>query len=106
MIQTAILLLALLKKATAHPLIKRDEYAIPETVIILLIMLGAGICVCVGYAINATFGFREDGNGMKPMTPEQQEYMAQVRVTNMNGLMAEGARSHRGGLRRGDVVYD
>ncbi|CAG5163900.1 uncharacterized protein ALTATR162_LOCUS6574 [Alternaria atra] len=105
-VTTKAFFLTLFTSVTASPLAKRDDYAIPPTVIVLLIMLGAGLVVCVGFAVNATFGFKETANGIKPMSQEQQEYMAEVRVMNMNALMAAGASSHRGGLKRGEVVYD
>ena len=106
-ITTAILLFTILHTATATPLAKRDAgYAIPEGAIILLILFGAGLLVCMGYAIHKTFGFRRNPNEFRHMSAEQQEYMAEVRVRNMQVLMAEGARSQRGGPRRGEVVYD
>jgi hypothetical protein len=106
-IKASIFLFALLNSATASPLTKRDDdYAIPQAAIILLILLGAGLLVCMGYAIHATYGFKKNGNGVRPLSPEQQEYMAEVRIRNMNGLMAEGARTHGFGLKRGEVVYD
>lgn len=104
---TAILLFTLLNTATASPLTKRDAgYAIPEGAIIILILLSAGLLVCMGYAIHKTFGFRRNPNEFRHMSAEQQEYMAEVRVRNMQGLMVEGARSQKGGPRRGEVVYD
>jgi hypothetical protein len=107
-VTTAILLFTILHPATASPLTKRsgDDYPIPIGAIIILILLGAGLVVCMGYAIHKTFGFKNNPNYFKPLSLEQQEYMAEVRVRNMNGLMAEGARSHKGGLQRGEVVYD
>jgi hypothetical protein len=103
-------LLLLLNTLTVHaaPLVKRDtsEYVLPKPVIVILIMLGAGLCVCVGFAIHSTFGFKgENDNNLKEVTPEQMEYMTEVRVRNMERLMAEGAHYHKG-PRRGEVVYD
>jgi hypothetical protein len=106
---TFSILLILLRALTVHaaPLVKRDssEYLLPKPVIVILIMLGSGLLVCVGFAIHSTFGFRPDGNDSKQMTPEQMEYMTEVRVRNMERLMAEGAKYHSG-PRRGEVVYD
>ncbi|KAH6882213.1 hypothetical protein BKA58DRAFT_15608 [Alternaria rosae] len=103
----AIVLFTILNTTTASPLTKRDAgYAIPEGAIIVLILAGAGLLVCMGYAIHKTFGFRKNPNEFRHISAEQQEYMAEVRVRNMQGLMVEGARSHRGGPRRGEVVYD
>jgi hypothetical protein len=104
---TTITILSFLSTATAAPLAKRaDEYLSPKPVIVLLIMLGAGLLVCMGFAVHSTFGFKRDGNDVKEMSPEQMEYMTQVRVRNMGRLMAEGARSHGHGKRRDNMVYD
>jgi hypothetical protein len=106
-VTTTILLFTIFNPATASPLTKRaDDYPIPIGAIIILILLGAGLVVCMGYAIHKTFGFKNNPNHFKPLSPEQQEYMAEVRVRNMNGLMAEGVRSHKGGVQRGEVIYD
>jgi hypothetical protein len=106
---TTTLLATLINALRAHatPLSKREdsEYIIPKPVIILLIMLGSGLCVCIGFAIHSTYGFRADGNDHKEMTPEQMEYMTEVRVRNMQKLMVEGATHHKGPV-RGDVVYN
>ncbi|KAI4917315.1 hypothetical protein J4E90_003822 [Alternaria incomplexa] len=97
-VTTAIVLFTLLNTATASPLTKRDAgYAIPEGAIILLILFGAGLLVCMGYAIHKTFGFRRNPNEFRHMSAEQQEYMAEVRVRNMQGLMAEGAKKLEAG---------
>ncbi|KAF1944362.1 hypothetical protein EJ02DRAFT_452479 [Clathrospora elynae] len=100
-------LFSLLSLTTATPLAKRDsEYIMPKPIIVLLIMLGAGLLVCMGFAIHATFGFKNDGNGFKPMSPEQMEYMAEVRVRSVSHLMHEGARSQRhGGKNSGETSY-
>lgn len=75
---------------------KRDEeYLIPKPVIVLLIMFGAGLLVCCGYAVHSVFGFGKDSNRMKPLSNEQQEYMAEVRVRNMDLMAHEGARGQR-----------
>lgn len=88
-------------------LVKRDdEYVIPKPLIVLLIMLGALLVVCMGYAIHATFGFGHDPHGLKDCSVEQQEYMAEVRVRNMSGLMYEGAKGQGYGHRRkGESIY-
>jgi hypothetical protein len=94
-------------------------YEIPPTVIVLLIVLGALFVVCMGYAVYSTFGFTQNGDGIKSMSVAQMEYMAEVRVRNMMALEYEG-RAARGYGRRdggkgraadvqaerdGDVVY-
>ena len=103
---TLVLLNAL--TVNASPLSKREtsEYLIPKPVIVLLIRLGSGLLVCMGFAVHSTFGFKQDGNDPKGMSPEQMKYMTEVRVRNMDRLMAEGARHYKGPMRVGEVVYD
>ncbi|KAJ5030146.1 hypothetical protein PSV08DRAFT_359306 [Bipolaris maydis] len=109
---TPLFILSMLPYATAAPLIKREEgYVLPKPVIILLIIIGAGLLVCVGFAIHSSFGFRPSGNGMKNMGAEQMEYMTEVRGRNLAGMMAQGQRSQMEapgprGMRRGESVYD
>jgi hypothetical protein len=100
--------------APAMPLhlLKRDDgnmgFALPPSIIILLIMIGALILVCMGYAIHKTFGFPTDGNGFKDMSVAQMDYMAEVRIRNMEHLEQEGRRAWAGKkpIGRGEVVYD
>lgn len=75
-------------------------YEIPPTIIVLLIILGSLFVVCLGYAIHSTFGFHDEGNGIKPMSVEQMEYMAEVRVRNMRVLDYEGSLARGMGGRR------
>ena len=109
---TPLFILGRLPCTTAAPLIKRDEgYNLPQPLIILLIILGAGLLVCVGFAIHSAFGFRTNGNGMKNFRAEQMEYMTEVRGRNLAGMMAQGQRSRMeevgsGGMRRGESAYD
>jgi hypothetical protein len=58
-------------------------------------MFGAIALVCCGYAVHSAFGFGKDTNELKPMSNAQQEYMAEVRVRNMDALAFEGAVSQR-----------
>lgn len=77
-------------------LVRRDEeYLIPKPIIVLLIMIGAGFAVCMGYAIHSAFGFGRNTNELKPISSEQQEYMAEVRVRNMDALAYEGSKGRR-----------
>ncbi|KNG51724.1 hypothetical protein TW65_01121 [Stemphylium lycopersici] len=94
-ISAPLLILAFSALATAIPLTKREnsEYILPKPVIVLLIILGSGLAVCMGFAVHATFGFKESGSRMKSASAAQMEYMAEVRVRNMGSLMAEGKRS-------------
>lgn len=82
--------------ATAQHLVKRDqEYLLPKPVIVLLIMFGAGFVVCMGFAVHSAFGFGRNANVPKPMTNAQAEYMAEVRVRNMDALARAGAPAAR-----------
>jgi hypothetical protein len=94
-----------------HTLLKREDnmgFLLPPTIIVLLIMLASGFCVAMGFAIHSAFGFGSDGNGFKPMSVEQQSYLAEVRIRNMEHLEREGraAWGRGGGRREGEVVYD
>jgi hypothetical protein len=68
-------------------------YALPFSVIVLIVIFGALALVICGYAVHRTFGFTNDDNGFKPVTVAQAEYMAEVRVRNMDSLAYEGRRS-------------
>jgi hypothetical protein len=70
-----------------------EEYFAPKPVIVLLCILGAMLAWVMGYAIHRTFGFGEDPNQFKHITVEQMEYMAEVRVRNMDMLAYEGQKS-------------
>ena len=76
-------------------LVRRDNagYALPFFVIVLIIIFAALCLVICGYAIHRTFGFKEDGNGFKPVSAAQATYMAEVRIRNMDSLAYEGRRS-------------
>jgi len=64
---------------------------IPYTVIVLLVMIAAGMAVCCGFAIHSfAVGFTPDGNGFKPLSSEQADYMREVRSRNLEALQAEG----------------
>lgn len=73
---------------------KRDNmgYAIPPAAIILLILLGAAFVVA-GVAAVGKLVEGPNPNGIKQFTPEQMEYMKEVRDRNIDGLMSEGRRS-------------
>lgn len=86
-------------------IIPRDQadYAIPFGVIILIIIFGAICLVICGYAVHSIFGFGENGNGFKPMSVAQLEYMAEVRIRNMDMLAYEGQRSQWARNGKGDT---
>lgn len=95
-----------------HTLSKRDddEFLLPKPIIVLLIMIGAIALTLLGYAIHSAFGFGQDNNGVKPMSVAQMEYMAEVKVRNLEALAREGRsyekESRMGGrIREGESVY-
>jgi hypothetical protein len=94
-----------------HSILKREDnmgFLLPPSIIVLLIMLAAIFVTCMAYAVHKTFGFGTDGDGFRPMSVEQMEYMAEVRIRNMEHLEVEGRRAWGGKMprREGEVVYD
>lgn len=75
--------------------VPRDNqgYALPFFVIVLIIIFGALCLVICGYAIHRTFGFAPDSNGFKDIPMAQADYMAEVRLRNMDSLAQEGRRT-------------
>jgi hypothetical protein len=93
----------------SHSLLKRADdngFELPTPVIVLLIMIAAGFVVCMGFAIHSAFGFGPDNNKPKPMTVEQMEYMAEVKIRNLEALEREGRHARGGKRRMSGVVYD
>lgn len=83
-------------------------FTLPPSIIILLIMLAASFLVCMGFAIHSAFGFGTDPNQPKPMSVEQMEYMAEVKVRNLEALQREGRSWMSTGKRRvgdSETVY-
>lgn len=70
-----------------------DNYLLPKPVIVLIVIFGALCLVVCGYAIHRTFGFAKDPNEFKHMSDTQANYMAEVRIRNMDSLRHEGRRS-------------
>jgi hypothetical protein len=95
--------------STLHHFSKRDPLNQGTIFLIILAIIGGSIALtCVGYAIHKTFGFGYTGDGAKPCSVAQQEYMAEVRVRGMNRLAREGriALHEDGGKRKGhETVY-
>jgi hypothetical protein len=94
-----------------HSFAKRDNmgFELPPTIIVLLIMIAAGFVVCMGFAVHNAFGFGDNSNQPKPMTVEQMEYMAEVKVRNLEALQREGRHWQGSSKRRmgdSEVVYD
>ncbi|KAF2660021.1 hypothetical protein K491DRAFT_775033 [Lophiostoma macrostomum CBS 122681] len=79
-------------------LAKRDSnmgYAIPPTVIVLLIIFGAACVVACAFAVYQLFGNSMNAENWGVRTPEQDEYMREVRHRNVSGLMGTGAAGRR-----------
>ncbi|KAF9734509.1 hypothetical protein PMIN06_006712 [Paraphaeosphaeria minitans] len=77
---------------TIHSLAKRDGDTIggiPTWLLVFLVMLGAGTVVIVIYGL-ARFMLPEK-EGLRPLGAEQANYMREVRVRNLNGLLADYA---------------
>jgi len=73
-----------------------DEYLVPKFVIVLLCMIGAAALLCCAYAVHsAVVGFQRNPDGIKPVTPEQADYMRDVRGRNIESLMREGHAWHK-----------
>ncbi|KAF2261802.1 hypothetical protein CC78DRAFT_535407 [Lojkania enalia] len=72
---------------------KRDNmgYAIHPALIVLLIILGAGLVVTAIAGMVRVY-FKDDSEGIKPISGEQFDYMKQVRERNLQGLYEEGRR--------------
>lgn len=54
----------------------------------------ASMCVTMlGYAIHRLWGFSKDGNGIKDFSASQREYMAEVKVRNLQAMEHEAKRA-------------
>ncbi|KAF2466318.1 uncharacterized protein BDR25DRAFT_306150 [Lindgomyces ingoldianus] len=84
-------------QSATHSFARRDNmgYAIPPSLIVLLIMLGAMAVVICGYAVSRLLGFSEAPNGYKPRSTEQEEYMREVRQRGLAGFHWEVQRGGR-----------
>ncbi|KAK7188012.1 hypothetical protein DPSP01_003098 [Paraphaeosphaeria sporulosa] len=77
---------------TVHSLAKRSDdniAGIPKGLLVILIMISGGALVVVIYGL-ARFMFPEK-EGMRTVGAEQADYMREVRVRNLNNLMADYA---------------
>jgi hypothetical protein len=73
---------------------------IPQAIIVLFVMIGAAALVCCGFAVHSfAVGFARDGNGFKPLTSEQADYMREVRSRNLDALQLEGHHYMRNSAR-------
>jgi hypothetical protein len=53
--------------------------------IVLVIIIGAGMLVCCGYAVTRFYGDIDD-SGIKSFSQEQLAYMSEVRHRNLDAL--------------------
>ena len=76
---------------TIHSLSKRNDDdeigGVPKWALVILIMLAAGVVVICLYGILRHFTPEKPVE--KAVSPEQADYMREVRERSMNGLMAE-----------------
>jgi hypothetical protein len=72
-----------------------EEYFVPKPILVLLVIILALFFWAIGYAVHSTFGFGPNPNVYKPLKVEQMEYMAEVRVRNMDSLAYEAAQARR-----------
>jgi hypothetical protein len=74
---------------------KRDNmgYQIHPSLIVLLVILGAGFCVCVAFAIYQNLGEQHDPDRWQKRRPEQDAYMRIVRERNWLRLEAINRRN-------------
>lgn len=78
---------------TIHSLAKRgdsDIGGVPKWALVILIMIAAGVGVVMCYGL---FRFMTPENPtLKPLSPEQADYMREVRDRSLNGLRMESAQ--------------
>lgn len=76
---------------TIHSLAKRDDDSeiggIPKWALVILIMLASGVVIVCLYGVLRHFTPEKPTE--KAISPEQADYMREVRERSMNGLMAE-----------------
>jgi hypothetical protein len=74
---------------------KRDNmgYQIHPSLIVLLVILGAGFCVCVAFAIYQNLGAPHNPDMWQKRRPEQDAYMRDVRERNWLRLEATNRRN-------------
>jgi hypothetical protein len=76
---------------------KRDDdgYVIPKGAIVVLVILGSGLLVCMGYAVYHLSGGEDKSDGYKARSVEQDDYMREVRQTTLNNLMHDMRANHK-----------
>jgi hypothetical protein len=68
-------------------------YQIHPSLIVLLVILGAGFCVCVAFAIYQNLGERHNPDMWQKRRPEQDAYMRDVRERNWLRMEATNTRN-------------
>jgi hypothetical protein len=82
--------------STTSALQKRDNmgYAISPSLIVFLCMLGAGMLVCLGFAVYR-LAFGDTTHMLPPMSDEQGQYIREVRERNIRAIeMLYGGRMY------------
>ncbi|KAK5197389.1 hypothetical protein LTR92_003328 [Exophiala xenobiotica] len=72
-----------------------NQLALPDSVVVLLVILGAAASVCLGYAVQRNFSkadYQDDNFNKKPVN--QMDYMREVRSRNQMAAFAD-ARPQR-----------
>ncbi|KAF1998408.1 hypothetical protein P154DRAFT_524095 [Amniculicola lignicola CBS 123094] len=69
-------------------------FAIHPSLIILLILLGAGLFICAGYGVHRLYGAPDNDSGYQARTTEQDDYMREVRARNVDSLYSDMRGRH------------
>lgn len=81
----------------AAMLSKRDNmgFALAPSLIIFLVILGGGALVCIGFAVYRFWGDELEHQQFKSRTPEQDQYMREVRERNWSKIPRMGRNVYR-----------
>ena len=68
--------------------------ALPDSVVVLLVILGAAATVCVGFATQRLFGKPEPEENFNQKKPDQMAYMREVRERNLADAFGDRRPPH------------
>ncbi len=71
--------------------------ALPDSVVVLLVILGAAATVCIGFATQRLFGKPEPEENFNQKRPDQMAYMREVRERNMADAFGDRGPTHQHG---------
>ncbi|KAJ9499617.1 hypothetical protein H2202_004607 [Exophiala xenobiotica] len=88
-----------------------NQLALPDSVVVLLVILGAAASVCLGYAVQRNFSkadYQDDNFNKKPVN--QMDYMREVRSRNQMAAFADARpqrypRPEKKTARRGEIIH-